>query len=88
MYTDEYRLPFGEPVFLHCCPYWLHELAGIQEVADGAFWAGEHNLSAIYNADNPMPSLLKRGIKIYTAGYNEGLDERFKKEDARKQGGI
>jgi hypothetical protein len=45
-----------------------------------AFWADKGNLGSIYNSSNPIPYALKNAYRSFDAGYNEGMNEKIKKE--------
>jgi hypothetical protein len=44
------------------------------------YWSEKGNLSAFYNANNPMPVALRQAVKACEAGYHEGSEIRRQRD--------
>ncbi len=70
--------------WLQCCPYWLIKQPSATEALEVMFYGDKGNLPAIYNAGYPMPYAIKNAYRSCDAGYNEGINEKSKKDQKRK----
>ena len=68
-----------EPLWLHCCPWWLVRQPAIQEAGEYASWAEQGNLPAFFEP-GMIPVGLKNAIRSFNAGYNTGMEERVEND--------